>query len=197
MSKGKSKATGPSNVAAGKKGLGKKKTGSSNVAAGPSKCTNPAATKSVPTTLPGPDSTNFTTVPAQSTASEQFQILQNIHNTVQFMQKSTGQALPPSLVETNNILRELMVIAKKITFGKECVWKLVAQQLGLTQNEGYMNFMNQIDEAKKYCAINDTTQPAATNDTTQPVAAADVVGTQHSEVASTQMGINKQKVPTN
>ncbi|KAJ1379561.1 heme-binding domain protein [Sesbania bispinosa] len=99
--------------------------------------------KSVPTTLPGPTSTNFPTVPTQSTA------------------------------KTNNILSELMVIANKVTSGKEYDWKLVAQQLGLTQVEGM--------KLKKYCATNDPTKPAATNDTnhaaasndtTQPAAAA-------------------------
>ncbi|KAJ1412281.1 Zinc finger, CCHC-type [Sesbania bispinosa] len=202
LSKGKSKAVAPSNVDSG---LRQKKTGSINVAAGPPNCVNPTATvptQSVPTTLPGPASTTFPTVPSQSTANEQIQILQNTHNTFQFMKQSTGQALPPSMVEANNILRDLLVVANKVTSGKEYDWKLVAQQLGLTQIEGYMNFMQQIDEAKNYCATTDPAQPVATNDTIhaaasndtpQPDAAADVVGTQHSEVGSTQMGIKRQK----
>ncbi|KAJ1378506.1 Transposase, MuDR, plant [Sesbania bispinosa] len=204
---GKKKA-GPSNVASTKKDLGKKKTGSIIVADGPPNCANPAAivpTQSVPTTLPGPASTTFPTFPSQSTANEQIQILQNTHNIFQFMQQSTDQALPPSMVESNNILGDLLVVANKVTSGKEYDWKLVAQKLGLTQIEGYMNFMQQIDEAKNYCATTDPAQPAATNDTIhaaasndtpQPDAAADVVGTQHSEVGSTQMGIKRHKGPT-
>ncbi|KAJ1380075.1 ABC transporter ATP-binding protein [Sesbania bispinosa] len=149
ISKGKSKATGSSNVATGKKGLNNKyvqktKTGSSNPTS------KKVSTKSAPTTLPGPDSTNVTASLVQSTTSERIQLLQNIHNTTLFMQESSGQALPPTLVETNNIIRELM------------------------------------DEAKKFYAINDTTQTAAEGG-----------GTQHSEVASTHMGINNQKGPNN
>ncbi|KAJ1399983.1 amino acid ABC transporter substrate-binding protein [Sesbania bispinosa] len=71
------------------------------------------------------------------------------------------------------------------------------------------------DEAKNYCATTDPAQLAATNDHVEPVAtndtihaaasndtpkpdvAADVVGTQHSEVGSTQMGIKRHKGPTN
>ncbi|KAJ1387004.1 hypothetical protein SESBI_40318 [Sesbania bispinosa] len=119
------------------------------------------------------------------------------------------------MIETNNILRDLLVVANKVTSGKEYDWKLVAQQLGLTQIEGYMNFMQQTDEAKNYCATTDPAQPAATNDpvepaatndtvhaaasndTPQPDAATDVVGTQYSEVGSTQMGIKRHKGATN
>ncbi|KAJ1384799.1 Zinc finger, CCHC-type [Sesbania bispinosa] len=195
LSKGKSKAAAPSNVASGKKGTGKKKTGPSNVAAVSPNCANLAATvpsQSVPTT-----STTFPSVPSQSTSNEQIKILQNTHNTFQFIQQGTGQDLPPSMVETNNILRDLLVVANKVTSGKEYDWKLVAQQLGLTQIEGYMNFMQQIDEAKKYCATTDPAQLAAANDTPQPDAAAADVRTQHSEVGSTQMGIKRHKGPTN
>ncbi|KAJ1437090.1 Zinc finger, CCHC-type superfamily [Sesbania bispinosa] len=201
-SQGKSKAAALSNVASGKRGTWKKKTGPSNVAAVPPNYANPAATvpsQSVPTT-----STTFPSVPSQSPANEQIKILQNTHNTFQFIQQGTGQDLPPSMVETNNILRDLLVVANKVTYGKEYDWKLVAQQLGLTQIEGYMNFMQQIDEAKKYCATTDPAQLAATNNPAQPAAANDTpqpdaanVGTQHSEVGSTQMGIKRHKGPTN
>ncbi|KAJ1390501.1 hypothetical protein SESBI_37402 [Sesbania bispinosa] len=126
-------------------------------------------------------------VTAASTRTEQIHVLKNIHNTTMYMQEKCGPPLPPTLVETNNILRELMGIAEQVTAGKQYDWKKVAQQLGLTQVEGYMNFMNSIDEAKKICGFNESAQAAA------PAAPAEEGGTQQSEVGSTHMEFNKQK----
>ncbi|KAJ1376229.1 hypothetical protein SESBI_50159 [Sesbania bispinosa] len=126
-------------------------------------------------------------VTAASTRTEQIHILQNIHNTTMYMQEKCGPPLPPNLVETNNILRDLMGIAEQVTAGKQYDWKKVAQQLGLIQGEGYMNFMNSIDEAKKICGFNESAQDAA------PAAPAEEGGTQQSEVGSTHIEFNKQK----
>ncbi|KAJ1424456.1 valine--tRNA ligase [Sesbania bispinosa] len=67
------------------------------------------------------------------------------------------------------------------------IGKKIAQQLGLTHDEGYMNFMNSIDEAKKICGFNGSAQDAAA------AAPTEEHGTQQSEVGSTQMDFNKQK----
>ncbi|KAJ1426467.1 hypothetical protein SESBI_10210, partial [Sesbania bispinosa] len=42
-------------------------------------------------------------------------------------------------------------------------WKKVAQQLGLTQDEGYMGFMEQVEEAKNFCQPQEGT-PTTAND---------------------------------
>ncbi|KAJ1384877.1 hypothetical protein SESBI_42140 [Sesbania bispinosa] len=66
-----------------------------------------------------------------------------------------GTQLPPYLKEANNILHNLMVVAQEVTSAKAYDWKKVASQLGLSDNEPYMNFMNQVDEAKNLCGFQD------------------------------------------
>ncbi|KAJ1379451.1 hypothetical protein SESBI_46883 [Sesbania bispinosa] len=45
--------------------------------------------------------------------------------------------------------------AQEVTSAKAYDWKKVASQLGLSDNEPYMNFMNQVDEAKNLCGFQD------------------------------------------
>ncbi|KAJ1415929.1 Transposase, MuDR, plant [Sesbania bispinosa] len=93
---------------------------------------------------------------------EQIQILKNAHNTTMYMQSKTNIPLPPALTEANKILQQLMVIAQDVTFGNSYDWKNVANQLGQSKNEGYMNFMTHVEEAKKFCAENGFEPTAAT-----------------------------------
>ncbi|KAJ1400768.1 hypothetical protein SESBI_29311 [Sesbania bispinosa] len=89
------------------------------------------------------------------TASEQIGVLKNVHQTTMIMQQLQGNQLPPYLKEANNILHNLMVVAQEVTSAKAYDWKKVASQLGLSDNEPYMNFMNQVDEAKNFCGFQD------------------------------------------
>ncbi|KAJ1434262.1 hypothetical protein SESBI_05611 [Sesbania bispinosa] len=94
-----------------------------------------------------PDWSNMTT-------SDQIRLLKNVHQTTMYMQQLQGTQLPPYLKEANNILHNLMVVAQEVTSAKAYDWKKVASQLGLSDNEPYMNFINQ-DEAKNLCGFQD------------------------------------------
>ncbi|KAJ1429206.1 hypothetical protein SESBI_08562 [Sesbania bispinosa] len=110
------------------------------------------------------------------TALEQIGVLKNVHQTIMIMQQLQGNQLPPYLKEANNILHNLMVVAQEVTSAKAYDWKKVASQLGLSDNEPYMNFMNQVDEAKNFCGFQDY-DCTTTNDGTG--------GTQTSDVTTT------------
>ncbi|KAJ1434383.1 hypothetical protein SESBI_05526 [Sesbania bispinosa] len=57
----------------------------------------------------------------------------------------TKVSMPPKLVEANNILHELLGVAQEVTSGNNNDWRRAAEQLGLTQDEGYMGFMEQVN----------------------------------------------------
>ncbi|KAJ1421319.1 class I and II aminotransferase [Sesbania bispinosa] len=77
------------------------------------------------------------------------------------MQQIRGITLSPNMTEANNMLHHLLVVAQHVTSGKQYNWKKVAAQLGLSQDEGYMNFMQQVDEAKKFCGVRVTDEDDA------------------------------------
>ncbi|KAJ1380185.1 Nitrogen regulatory protein areA [Sesbania bispinosa] len=135
--------------------------------------TTPVATVISPNSAHPIGSHTYTT--NTSTPLEQIQILKNAHSTTMNMLSKTNIPLPPALTEANKILQQLMVIAQDVTSGNSYDWKNVANQLGQSKNEGYMNFMTHVEEAKKFCAENGF----------EPTAAAEGGGTQ-SEVNSTR-----------
>ncbi|KAJ1384226.1 lipid storage droplets surface-binding protein 2-like [Sesbania bispinosa] len=61
----------------------------------------------------------------------------------------------PTLTKANSILHHLMVIAQQVTSGTQYNWRRVAGQLGLSQNETYMNYMHQVEKAKNFYGIED------------------------------------------
>ncbi|KAJ1384309.1 hypothetical protein SESBI_42656 [Sesbania bispinosa] len=87
-----------------------------------------------------------------------------------------GPTLPPQLTEANNILHHLMVVAQQVTSSRPYDWRNVAAKIGLTQNETYMDYMGQLEEAKKFCGYEDP-EIAATNEEG---------GTQQSDLTSTK-----------
>ncbi|KAJ1396069.1 nitrogen regulation protein N [Sesbania bispinosa] len=61
-------------------------------------------------------------------------------------------SLPTNLVDANNIIQELLNVAREVTSCKQYDWLKVAKQLGFTKIQAYMTFMQKVDEAKKMCA---------------------------------------------
>ncbi|KAJ1404180.1 hypothetical protein SESBI_26777 [Sesbania bispinosa] len=66
--------------------------------------------------------------------------LKNAHNMTMLSRAITKVPMPQKLVDANNILHDLM----EVTSGNNYDWRRVAEQLGLTQDEGYMGFIEQV-----------------------------------------------------
>ncbi|KAJ1429703.1 Transposase, MuDR, plant [Sesbania bispinosa] len=73
-------------------------------------------------------------------------------------QQSTTSHVAAAITPTTPVAT---VIAQDVTSGNSYDWKNVANQLGQSKNEGYMNFMTHVEEAKKFCAENGF-EPTAT-----------------------------------
>ncbi|KAJ1417991.1 hypothetical protein SESBI_16259 [Sesbania bispinosa] len=124
------------------------------------KCTMRPATEEPTAPNETQGQNEMTSIANTTNPVEQIQILKNAHSTSMYMQSKTNIPLPPALTEANKILQQLMVIAQDVTFGNSYDWKNVANQLGLSKDEGYMNFMTHVEETKKFCAENGI-QPTA------------------------------------
>ncbi|KAJ1397534.1 Zinc finger, CCHC-type superfamily [Sesbania bispinosa] len=147
--------------------------GESSNAARPTQPSGPAPHTTAPRTVGPPPAVPPTVAlptTARPTQPNEFQpgdhfghieALKNAHNMTMLSCAITEVPMPPKLVEANNILHDLM----EVTSGNNYDWRRVAEQLGLTQDEGYMGFMEQMN-------VNQTT-------------ANEEGGTQQSEVTST------------
>ncbi|KAJ1390287.1 hypothetical protein SESBI_37590 [Sesbania bispinosa] len=73
------------------------------------------------------------------------------------MSHCNAPSLPPNLVEANNIIKELLIVAQQVTSGKHYNWKKVTSTLGVTHIEPYTTFMESVDNATAMCAPSNTT----------------------------------------
>ncbi|KAJ1434381.1 Zinc finger, CCHC-type superfamily [Sesbania bispinosa] len=155
--------------------------GESSNAARPTQPSGPTPHTTAPPTAAPPTAAR-PTQPNEFQPGNQFghiEALKNAHNMTKLSYAITKVSMPPKLVEANNIFHELLGVAQEVTSGNNYDWRRVVEQLGLTQDEGYMGFMEQMEATKISCHSQNVNQTTANEEG----------GTQQNEVTSTNQKI--------